>query len=45
MDRLISETGKVAKKKLEKLETVPQQKPAEKSISYANLKAVGPWRT
>ena len=35
MDRLISETGKVAKKKLEKLETVPQQKPAEKSISYA----------
>jgi arabinose-5-phosphate isomerase len=35
MDRLISQTGKVSKKKLEKLETVPQQTPAEKSISYA----------
>jgi arabinose-5-phosphate isomerase len=35
MDRLISETAKVSKKKLEKMESMPQQTPAEKSISYA----------
>jgi len=35
MDRLIPETGKVSKKKLEKIVSMPQQTPAEKSISYA----------
>ena len=35
MGRLISETGKVSKKKLEKVVSVPQQTLAEKSISCA----------